>query len=181
MRKSIKRLFSVRKSKGNSNKDTVGTLSQVSESSLPLQQESKTPESSKGAAAAIQNNESVATARTSVSSTAAASKRESAEMSEKPDEKPTNDTLLGSGTTQKVSGDDKKQASVKTEETDDAHDQVKSYDKIPVLEQTKLPTGGVSVETAAVGRVQVRTVNRLTFCLFRMNHTFLTLFCNIDL
>lgn len=33
---------------------------------------------------------------------------------------------------------------------------VESYDQIPVLEQTKLPRGGVSVETKAVGRVQVR-------------------------
>ena len=30
-----------------------------------------------------------------------------------------------------------------------------TYDAIPVLEQTKLPRGGVSVETKAVGRVQV--------------------------
>jgi hypothetical protein len=33
---------------------------------------------------------------------------------------------------------------------------VQSYNKIPVLEQTKLPRGGVSIETKAVGRVQVR-------------------------
>lgn len=32
----------------------------------------------------------------------------------------------------------------------------KAYNEIPVLEQTKLPRGGVSVETQAVGRVQVR-------------------------
>ena len=32
---------------------------------------------------------------------------------------------------------------------------VMSYDQIPVLEQTKLPRGGVSIETKAVGRVQV--------------------------
>ena len=32
-----------------------------------------------------------------------------------------------------------------------------NYDSIPVLEQIKLPRGGVSVETKAVGRVQVRT------------------------
>lgn len=31
-----------------------------------------------------------------------------------------------------------------------------NYDSIPVLEQTKLPRGGVSVETQAAGRVQVR-------------------------
>jgi hypothetical protein len=32
----------------------------------------------------------------------------------------------------------------------------KAYDLVPVLEQTKLPRGGVSIETKAVGRVQVR-------------------------
>lgn len=32
---------------------------------------------------------------------------------------------------------------------------ISSYGDIPVLEQTKLPRGGVSVETSAVGRVQV--------------------------
>lgn len=33
---------------------------------------------------------------------------------------------------------------------------VQAYNRIAVLEQTKLPRGGVSVETKAVGRVQVR-------------------------
>jgi hypothetical protein len=33
---------------------------------------------------------------------------------------------------------------------------IESYDRIPVLEQTKLPRGGVSVETRSVGRIQVR-------------------------
>ena len=37
----------------------------------------------------------------------------------------------------------------------DAPHVVKAYDAIPVLEQTKLPRGGVSVETKAAGRVQV--------------------------
>lgn len=31
----------------------------------------------------------------------------------------------------------------------------KAYDAVPVLEQNKLPRGGVSIETEAVGRVQV--------------------------
>jgi hypothetical protein len=31
-----------------------------------------------------------------------------------------------------------------------------AYDSIPLLEQTKLPRGGISIETEAVGRVQVR-------------------------
>jgi hypothetical protein len=35
---------------------------------------------------------------------------------------------------------------------------ISSYGDIPVLEQTKLPRGGVSVETSAVGRVQVSAI-----------------------
>ena len=31
-----------------------------------------------------------------------------------------------------------------------------AYDSIPLLEQTKLPRGGISMETKAVGRIQVR-------------------------
>jgi len=37
---------------------------------------------------------------------------------------------------------------------DDAPNIVKAYDAVPVLEQTRLPRGGVSVETKAVGRIQ---------------------------
>ena len=33
-----------------------------------------------------------------------------------------------------------------------------AYDSIPLLEQTKLPRGGISIETAAIGRVQVRLI-----------------------
>jgi hypothetical protein len=36
-----------------------------------------------------------------------------------------------------------------------------AYDSIPLLEQTKLPRGGISVETKAVGRVQVRIASYL--------------------
>jgi hypothetical protein len=45
---------------------------------------------------------------------------------------------------------------------EDAPSVVKAYDAIPVLEQTKLPRGGISMETKAVGRVQVSeaTLNR---------------------
>jgi hypothetical protein len=41
--------------------------------------------------------------------------------------------------------------------SDDSEDPllIVSYNSIPVLEQTKLPRGGVSIETKAVGRVQV--------------------------
>lgn len=38
---------------------------------------------------------------------------------------------------------------------------ISSYGDIPVLEQTKLPRGGVSVETSAVGRVQVSAMDRI--------------------
>jgi hypothetical protein len=38
---------------------------------------------------------------------------------------------------------------------DDPPQVVRSYDAIAVLDQTKLPRGGVSIETSAVGRVQV--------------------------
>lgn len=44
----------------------------------------------------------------------------------------------------------------KVKEADAPH-VVLSYDAVPVLEQTKLPRGGVSVDTKAVGRVQVRS------------------------
>ena len=42
------------------------------------------------------------------------------------------------------------------EEMPDGPTIANNYAAIPVLEQTKLPRGGVSVETKAVGRVQVR-------------------------
>ena len=45
-----------------------------------------------------------------------------------------------------------------------------SYNKVPVLEQTKLPRGGVSVETKAVGRVQVRFNSLLLALSFRTFH-----------
>ena len=39
---------------------------------------------------------------------------------------------------------------------DDRHSTIsRAYDSIPLLEQTKLPRGGISIETEAVGRVQV--------------------------
>lgn len=38
---------------------------------------------------------------------------------------------------------------------DDAPHIVRSYDSIPLLEQTKLPRGGISMDTKSVGRVQV--------------------------
>lgn len=41
-------------------------------------------------------------------------------------------------------------------EVDDSIQMMKAYDSIPVLEETKLPRGGVSVETKALGRIQVR-------------------------
>jgi len=41
---------------------------------------------------------------------------------------------------------------------EDAPHVTKSYNAIPFMEQTKLPRGGVSVETKAVGRVQVNII-----------------------
>jgi hypothetical protein len=41
-----------------------------------------------------------------------------------------------------------------------------AYDAIPILEQTKLPRGGLSVETKAVGRVQVRHRKGGRVCVF---------------
>jgi hypothetical protein len=38
----------------------------------------------------------------------------------------------------------------------DSPEHSKAYELVPELEQTKLPRGGVSIETKAVGRVQVR-------------------------
>jgi len=38
---------------------------------------------------------------------------------------------------------------------DDAPHIIRSYDSVPLLEQIKLPRGGISMETQAVGRVQV--------------------------
>ena len=42
----------------------------------------------------------------------------------------------------------------------------KAYDAVPVLEQNKLPRGGVSIETKAVGRVQVSKKCRMKETLF---------------
>ena len=60
------------------------------------------------------------------------------------------------------SSSDKMKTSIgeRNEEIPDAPTIANNYAAIPVLEQTKLPRGGVSVETQAVGRVQVRS----TFC-----------------
>jgi hypothetical protein len=38
----------------------------------------------------------------------------------------------------------------------------KAYDAVPVLEQNKLPRGGVSIETKACGRVQVSNKRRIS-------------------
>ena len=42
---------------------------------------------------------------------------------------------------------------------EDRHSTIsRAYDSIPLLEQTKLPRGGISIETEAVGRVQVSNI-----------------------
>jgi hypothetical protein len=43
------------------------------------------------------------------------------------------------------------------DDEEDSPNLVMSYNAVPVLEQVKLPRGGVSVDTKAVGRVQVRS------------------------
>jgi hypothetical protein len=42
------------------------------------------------------------------------------------------------------------------DEIEDTIQMMKAYDAVPPLEETKLPRGGVSIETKAVGRIQVR-------------------------
>lgn len=46
---------------------------------------------------------------------------------------------------------------------EDSPNLLHSYDSIPLLEQTMLPRGGISVETEAVGRVQVCTYMLCSF------------------
>jgi hypothetical protein len=43
------------------------------------------------------------------------------------------------------------------DEIEDTIQMMKSYDAVPPLEETKLPRGGVSIETKALGRIQVRS------------------------
>lgn len=59
------------------------------------------------------------------------------------------------------------------EDIPDAPTITNNYAAIPVLEQTKLPRGGVSVETQAVGRVQVR----LAICRSILSVLILVLIC----
>ena len=60
---------------------------------------------------------------------------------------------------------------------EDRHSTIsRAYDSIPLLEQIKLPRGGISVETEAVGRVQVRGIGwmsvSLIICLLFVNSGF---------
>jgi hypothetical protein len=82
-----------------------------------------------------------------------------------------NDTLLGSASDQPAKKESKKakddlappaSSSNVTKKVKEDPAVVKAYDDIPVMEQVKLPRGGVSVETKAVGRVQVRAWGPLT-------------------
>jgi hypothetical protein len=81
------------------------------------------------------------------------------ETSEKANEVP--DELLGSTIAPGI-GDKPHSVSIQSPESSGFHDEteaphlVQSYNQIPVLEQTRLPRGGVSIETQAAGRVQVR-------------------------
>jgi hypothetical protein len=47
------------------------------------------------------------------------------------------------------------------------------YATIPELESTKLPRGGLSMDTEAVGRIQVCTRTRTHVHIFSLNHTFM--------
>lgn len=66
-------------------------------------------------------------------------------------------------------------------ESTDAPTVVKSYDAVPLLEQTKLPRGGVSMDTEAVGRVQVCVTSSFikhqpsVHCKFRISPLLLSL------
>jgi hypothetical protein len=81
------------------------------------------------------------------------------DTSEKANEVP--DELLGSTIAPGI-GDKPHSVSIQSPESSGFHDDteaphlVQSYNQIPVLEQTRLPRGGVSIETQAAGRVQVR-------------------------
>ena len=71
-------------------------------------------------------------------------------------EKPENDRLVGSTVLHTDPRTTESEAAATHVDVGDAPHIAKAYDDIPLLEQTKLPRGGVSVETKAVGRVQVR-------------------------
>jgi hypothetical protein len=47
------------------------------------------------------------------------------------------------------------------DEIEDTIQMMKAYDAVPALEETKLPRGGVSVETKAIGRIQVRKSHQI--------------------
>jgi len=67
----------------------------------------------------------------------------------------------------KISSDVADGAFKSVESADPPH-AIKAYDEIPVMEQTKLPRGGVSVETKAVGRVQVRFLYSISFYILSL-------------
>lgn len=58
----------------------------------------------------------------------------------------------------------------------------KMYATIPELESTKLPRGGLSMDTEAVGRIQVCTRTRTHVHIFSLNHTFMVavLLCRVN-
>jgi len=73
-------------------------------------------------------------------------------------EKPEKDKLLGSTVLHPDPRTTESEVVASEVEVGEPPHMTKSYNGIPVLEQTKLPRGGVSVETQAVGRVQVRLI-----------------------
>lgn len=73
-----------------------------------------------------------------------------------PSEKSDKDKLLGSQVGQSVvQKRETANGAVAAIESSEPTHGVTSYDEVPILDQTKLPRGGVSVDTKAVGRVQV--------------------------
>lgn len=70
-------------------------------------------------------------------------------------ERPENDKLLGSTVLHPDPHATESEVETTQLEVGDSPYKAKAYDEIPLLEQTKLPRGGVSVETKAIGRVQV--------------------------
>ena len=87
-------------------------------------------------------------------------------------EKPEKDRLVGST----VLHPDPRATESEVEATDievgDPPHIARAYDDIPILEQTKLPRGGVSVETKAVGRVQVRLLSLFVLVFHKKCYSF---------
>lgn len=87
-------------------------------------------------------------------------------------EKPEKDKLVGSTVLHPDPRTTESEVEATHVEVGDAPHIAKAYDDIPILEQTKLPRGGVSVETKAVGRVQVRILRLVGLIFFEKSDSF---------